>query len=143
MSSMGLEKSYRLIPREMSVEYNALESGLDRFVHPSKGEFIGRDAVVAAQEKGLRWNFVTLEVHGVDDADARGSEAIHKDGKLVGRATNGGFAWRLNKSIALAMVKPEYSAVGTELEISILGKDYKVTIIPESPFDPENERLRG
>ncbi len=143
MSSMGLEKSYRLIPREMSVEYNALESGLDRFVHPSKGEFIGRDAVVAAQEKGLRWNFVTLEVHGVDDADARGSEAIHKDGKLVGRATNGGFAWRLNKSIALAMVKPEYSAVGTELKISILGKDYKATIIPESPFDPENERLRG
>lgn len=142
MLSMGIEKSYRLIPREMSVEYNALESGLDRFVHPNKGAFIGRDAVVAAREKGLRWNFVTLEVHGVDDADARGSEAIYKDGKLVGRATNGGFAWRLNKSVALAMVRPDYSALGTELEINILGKNYKATIVPESPFDPENARLR-
>lgn len=142
MLSMGIEKSYRLIPREMSVEYNAYESGLDRFVHPNKGEFIGRDAVVAAREKGLRWNFVTLEVHDVDDADARGSEAIYKDGKLVGRATNGGFAWRLDKSIALAMVRPEHSVIGTELEINILGKNYSATIIPESPFDPENERLR-
>lgn len=143
MLSMGIEKSYRLIPREMSVEYNAFESGLDRFVHPNKGEFIGRDAAVAAREKGLRWNFVTLEIHGVEDADARGSEAIYKDGKLVGRATNGGFAWRLNKSIALAMVKPEHAAIGTELEINILGKNYKATIVPESPFDPENERLRA
>lgn len=142
MLSMGIEKSYRLIPREMSVEYNAYESGLDRFVHPNKGAFIGRDAVMAAREKGLRWNFVTLEVHGVDDADARGSEAIYKDGKLVGRATNGGFAWRLDKSIALAMVRPEHATLGNELEINILGKNYKATIIPESPFDPENERLR-
>ncbi|MBX8803515.1 dimethylglycine dehydrogenase, partial [Ochrobactrum sp. MR28] len=85
----------------------------------------------AAREKGLRWNFVTLEIHGVEDADARGSEAIYKDGKLVGRATNGGFAWRLNKSIALAMVKPEHAAIGTELEINILGKNYKATIVPE------------
>ncbi len=143
MLSMGIEKSYRLIPREMSVEYNAFESGLDRFVHPDKGAFIGRDAVIAAKEKGLRWNFVTLEVYGVEDADARGSEAIYRDGKLVGRATNGGFAWRLNKSIALAMVKPEHAATGTELEINILGKNYKAVIVPESPFDPENERLRA
>ena len=29
MDSLRLEKSYRLIPREMSIEYSALESGLD------------------------------------------------------------------------------------------------------------------
>ena len=26
-----------------------------------------RDALVAAREKGLNWNFVTMEVHGVGD----------------------------------------------------------------------------
>lgn len=143
MSAMSLEKSYRLVPREMSVEYNAFESGLDRFVHPSKGEFIGRDAVVAAREKGLRWNFVTMEVHDIVDADARGSEPLYKDGVLIGRATNGGFGFRLNKSLALGMVRPEYSAVGTEIEIQILDKVHKATILDESPFDPENERLRS
>ena len=46
MDALRLEKSYRLIPRELSIEYCALESGLDRFVHPNKGQFIGRDALV-------------------------------------------------------------------------------------------------
>ena len=36
MDSMRLEKSYRLIPREMSIEYSAFESGLDRFIRLDK-----------------------------------------------------------------------------------------------------------
>ena len=145
MSSLSIEKSYRLVPRELSIEYNAYESGLDRFVHPNKGQFIGRDAIVEAKQKGLNWNFVTMEVHGVGDgdSDARGSEPLYRNGQLVGRATNGGFGFRVNKSLALGMVKPEHSAVGTELEIKILGKIFKATIIPESPYDPENKTLRA
>jgi dimethylglycine dehydrogenase len=145
MSSMAIEKSYRLIPRELSIEYNAYESGLDRFVHPNKGQFIGRDALVEAREKGLTWNFVTMEVHGITDdwSDVRGSEPIYAHGKLIGRATNGGFGFRCNKSLALAMVQPEHAALGTELEVKILGKQFKTTVIPESPYDPENVALRG
>jgi dimethylglycine dehydrogenase len=145
MSSLSIEKSYRLVPRELSIEYNAYESGLDRFVHPNKGQFIGRDAIVDAKQKGLAWNFVTMEVHGVGDgdSDARGSEPLYRNGQLVGRATNGGFGFRVNKSLALGMVKPEHAAVGTELEIKILGKIFKATIIPESPYDPENKTLRA
>ena len=145
MSSLSLEKSYRLIPRELSIEYSAYDSGLDRFVHPNKGQFIGRDALVAGRAKGLDWNFVTTEVHGVTDAgsDARGSEPIHKAGKLVGRATNGGYGWRCGKSLALAMVKPEFAALGTELDITILGEKKRAVVIAESPWDAENVRLRG
>jgi dimethylglycine dehydrogenase len=145
MSSLSIEKSYRLIPRELSIEYSAYESGLDRFVHPAKGQFIGRDALVAGKEKGLTWNFVTMEVHGITDdhSDARGSEPIYANGKLIGRATNGGFGWRVNKSLALAMVQPAYSALGTALEIKILDKIFKTTVIGESPYDPDNVKLRG
>lgn len=145
MSSLSIEKSYRLVPRELSIEYNAYESGLERFVHPNKGQFIGRDAVVEAKQKGLTWNFVTMEVHGVTDkdSDARGSEPLYHNGQLIGRATNGGFGFRVNKSLALGMVRPEHSAVGTELEIKILGKLFKATVIPESPYDPENKTLRA
>jgi dimethylglycine dehydrogenase len=145
MSSLSVEKSYRLVPRELSIEYSAYESGLDRFVHPNKGQFIGRDALVAGREKGLNWNFVTLEVHGVtgEDSDARGSEPIYAKGKLVGRATNGAYGWRAGKSLALAMVKPEHAGLGTELEIKILGAMFEATVIPESPYDPENAALRS
>jgi dimethylglycine dehydrogenase len=45
--------------------------------------------------------------------------------------------------LALAMVKPDYSALGTELEIKILDKIFKTTVIAESPYDGENIKLRG
>lgn len=145
MSSMSIEKSYRLVPRELSIEYSAYESGLDRFVHPGKGQFIGRDALVEGKERGLNWNFVTMEVHGITDqnSDARGSEPLYHNGKLIGRATNGGFGFRIGKSLALGMVRPEHAAFGTELEVKILGDKFKATVIPESPYDPENTALRS
>jgi dimethylglycine dehydrogenase len=142
MTAMAIEKSYRLIPRELSIEYNAYESGLDRFIKPNKGEFIGREAVVRKREEGLDWNFATLEVHGVTDADARGNEAIYKDGVLVGRATHGSYGWRTGKSLALAMLRPEQAETGNALSIRILGKLYDATVVAESPFDPDNEALR-
>ncbi|HLY58226.1 MAG TPA: FAD-dependent oxidoreductase [Stellaceae bacterium] len=143
MDSLRLEKSYRLIPREMSIEYAILESGLDRFARLDKGNFLGRDGLVAWARKGFRNRFVTLEVHGVTDADARGSEPIHHAGRLVGRTTSGGYGWRLGKSLALGMVFPELGELGTELDVTILGERHKATVIEESPFDPKNDRLRG
>ena len=151
MDSMRLEKSYRLIPREMSIEYAALESGLERFVRLDKeGDFLGKQGLLNWQKRGFENAFVTLEVHGVTDAgtdesaaDARGSEAIYKDGKLVGRATSGGYGFRTAKSLALGLVQPAMAEIGTELEIEILGKAHKATVIEESPYDPRNEKLRG
>jgi dimethylglycine dehydrogenase len=143
MGAMAVEKSYRNMGRELSIEYNAYESGLDRFLRPEK-PFIGRDALVAYKDNGLKWNFVTTVVEGNSDVDARGSEAIYNPaGELVGRATGGGYGWRVGKSVALAMVKPEYAAVGTKLRIRILGDLYDATVVPESPFDPDNAVLRG
>ena len=98
---------------------------------------------MAAHAAGDRWQIVTMEVHGVTDADARGSEAIYHDGALVGRATSGGFGWRTGQSLALAMVPPALAGVGTTFDISILGVNHAATIIPDSPFDPDNDRLRG
>ena len=144
MDSMRLEKSYRLIPREMSIEYSALESGLDRFVRLDKTcDFIGKQALLDWQARGFANQFVTLEVHGVTDADARGSEALYQDGKLVGRATSGGYGFRVEKSLALGLVRPDMASVGTQLEIEILGERYAATVLEESPYDPENMALRG
>jgi dimethylglycine dehydrogenase len=143
MDSIRIEKSYRLIGTELSIEYAAYESGLERFVHPNKGDFLGRDALVRWRERGFSNAFVTLEVHDVADADALGNNPIYGDGALVGRATAGNYGFRVGKSLALAMVRPELSAPGTELEMDILGTRHRVTVIPESPYDPENLRLRA
>jgi dimethylglycine dehydrogenase len=53
MDSLRIEKTYKLIGTEMSIEYSPFESSLDRFVHLNKGNFIGRDALVQWQQKEI------------------------------------------------------------------------------------------
>jgi len=143
MDALRLEKSYRLVPRELSIEYAALESGLQRFVKFDKPDFIGKAGLSRWQEEGFRWQFVTAEMHGADGVDARGSEPIYRAGELVGRSTSGGYGWRVEKSLVLGMVAPECATVGTQMEIEVLGQRYALVVIDESPFDPDNARLRS
>ena len=143
MNSLRVEKSYKLVGTELSIEYSPYESGLDRFVHPNKGDFIGLAALNRWREKGFSNKLVTMEVHGVTDADVLGNNPIYSNGSVVGRATGGDFGFRLNKSLALGMVKPDLANIGQDLEIDILGKIHKVSIIEDSPYDPENKLLRA
>ena len=143
MDSMRFEKSYRMVGTELSVEYAALESELGRFVHLDKGDFIGRDALQRWMERGFSNRLVTVEVHDATDADALGNNPLFVDGELIGRATGGNYGFRVEKSLALAMVKPELAEIGTEVEMDILGTKHRACVIPESPYDPENEKLRG
>ena len=143
MDALRLEKSYRMIGAELSIEYAALESGLERFVRLDKGKFIGRDGLLAWRERGFANAFATLEVEDVRDADALGNNPLLHAGELVGRATSGGYGHRLGKSLALAMLRPELARPGARLEIEILGERHSASVLPESPFDPGNERLRS
>ncbi|MXZ32564.1 MAG: aminomethyl transferase family protein, partial [Gammaproteobacteria bacterium] len=143
MDSMRMEKSYRMVGTELSIEYSAFESAMDRFVKPDKGDFLGRDALLASREAGLDNLLVTLEVHDVEDADVLGNNALLKNGQTVGRATSGNFGFRTNKSLALGMLPPDLAQPGTEVEVEILGKTFPATVVPDSPFDPTNERLRA
>jgi len=144
MDAMRLEKSYRLVGTELSIEYAALESGLHRFVHLNKGDFKGQRQLSEWQAAGFANSMVTLEVHDTVDADAIGGNPIMlPDGQVIGRATSGGYGFRLEKSLALAMVRTDLATVGTELMIDILDKRFRATILEESPYDSENQRLRA
>jgi dimethylglycine dehydrogenase len=143
MDSLRMEKTYKLVGTEMSIEYSPMESGLDRFIHMNKGNFIGRDALVEFQKKGLINKMVTLEVKDITDADALGNNPIFKGDKVVGRATGGNYGFRVQKSLAIAMVSPEFANIGTELSMDILGKIHKVEVIEDSPYDPNNDLIRA
>ncbi len=143
MDSLRIEKSYRLPGRELSIEYAALESGLDRFVAENKGDFHGRNGLSEWKSRGFLYGFATLEVHGVTDADALGNNPIYLDGKVIGRATSGGYGHRIQKSLVLAMINPSNIKIGMKVKIDILGNKFDASIIEESPYDPENEKLKA
>ena len=142
MDSLCIEKSYRMVGTELSIEYAALESGLERFVRLDKGDFVGREGLVEWQARGFANRFATLQVDGLQDADPLGNNPLYMDGEMVGRSTSGNYGFRLQKSIALAMIQPSLTDVGTELEIEVLGERYAATVVPESPWDGGNVRLR-
>ena len=143
MDMLRIEKSYKLVGQELSIEYSALESGLERFVREDKGDFMGRDGLQQWRERGFAWQCATLEVRDIADADPLGSNAIFDGDKMVGRATSGNFGPRLGKTLALAMIPPSLAKIGTELQIDVLGKKHPAIVVAESPYDPQNKILRG
>jgi dimethylglycine dehydrogenase len=144
MESLRLEKSYRMWGSDMTPDYTPLEASLDRFVRLKKGPFIGREALEKQLAAGVPNRFVTLEVHGVTDADPLGNEPLFdRGGRMIGRATSGYYGHCLHKSLAIGYVRADHSAVGTELQIEILGERKAATVVRESPYDPDNLELRA
>ena len=144
MESLRLEKSYRMWGSDLSPDYTPYESGLDRFVRLNKGSFIGKEALEAQLKNGVPHRFITFEVHDVTEADALGNEPLFDaKGTLVGRATAGYFGHALDKSLGLGYVTPDFAAVGGELQIEILGERKRVTVLVDSPYDPENQELKA
>ena len=113
-------------------------------MHLNKGDFIGRQALSEWQERGFANAMVTLEVHDTVDADAIGGNPVMlPGGEVIGRATSGGYGFRLDKSLAMAMVRPDLAEVGMKLEIDILDRRLSATVVEESPYDPTNEKMRA
>ena len=144
MESLRLEKSYRMWGSDMTPDYTPFEASLDRFVRINKGPFIGRQALERQLAGGVPNRFVTIEVHGVGDADPQGNEPLFdRGGRIVGRATSGYYGHCLRKSLAIGYVKADFATLGTELGIEILGQRKQGTVVQESPYDPDNLQLRA
>ncbi len=144
MESLRLEKSYRMWGSDLTRDYTPFEVSIDRFVRMNKGPFIGREALEAQLKNGVPNRFITVEVHGVVDADPLGNEPLFDlQGNMVGRATAGYYGHFIKKSLAIGYVNPAFTTPGTELEIEILGERKRATVLIESPYDPENLALKA
>lgn len=142
MNSLRLEKSFGIWNAEFMQDRTPGMTGMDRWIAWDKGEFHGKDA--ARQEKDgntAPLRLVTLEVDS-DGADASGYEPIWKDGKRVGYVTSGGYGHTVGKSLAMALLEPDYLALGTELSVHIVGVERTARVIPASPHDPQGACMR-
>jgi dimethylglycine dehydrogenase len=144
MESMRMEKSYRMWGSDLTRDYTPFEAGLDRFVRMDKATFVGREALQRQLSGGVPHRFATLAVHDVVDADPVGNEPLFDStGRLVGRTTSGYYGHTLRKSLAIGYVDPGFEAVGTKLQIEILGERRQATVLADSPYDPHNQDLKA
>jgi len=143
LDSLRLEKGYRAWKQDLSTDYTILQGGLERFVKWDKPDFVGKRALLSEKQRGAGKRFVTLVVEA-GECDAPYMSTIWKRGEIAGETLSGGFGHRVDKSLALGMVRSDLAEPGTELEVEIFGERFKAIVQPEQAvWDPANERLRG
>ena len=142
LDSMRLEKAYRLWGADMSADWTPLQAGLGRFVRLDKGDFIGREALLAAKARGPERELACLVVDA-DDADCHGFEPVFDRADPIAYVASGGYGHTVEQSIALAYLPVAKAVPGTELEIGVLGERRRATVVEQPLYDPSNERLLG
>jgi dimethylglycine dehydrogenase len=144
LMSLRIEKGYGSWGREYSPEYWPQEVRLAGLVKMDK-DFLHKEAVAGVMAKDPRETLVLLHLDEVDvvasNADATGGEPIFKDGKGVGRITSGSYGYSVGMSLALGYVRG--AVAGDAVEVMVLGRPHRATILAEPPFDPKGEQLRG
>jgi len=141
VESMRMEKGYLHWKADLITEFNPFETGLDRFVRMDK-EFIGKSALEKMVEDGPRKLLVSLEID-CDHAPAHGGASVYAGDDLVGTVTSAAWGYRVGKNLAYAFVEPESAAVGTPLQVDVLGIPQSATVIAPSPYDHGGAILSG
>jgi dimethylglycine dehydrogenase len=143
LDSLRVEKGYRAWKGDLSTDYTILQGGLERFVKWDKPEFKGRAALLAEKQRGVTKRFVTLTVDA-GECDAPYMSTLWHEGKVVGETTSGAWGYRVEKSVALGMLRSDLAAAGTELEVEIYGERFRAVVQKDEPlWDPANERIRA
>jgi 4-methylaminobutanoate oxidase (formaldehyde-forming) len=142
IDSLRLEKGYRVWGADITPDETPYEAGLDVAVKLDKGDFVGREALLAAKERPLERKLACLVL---DDprSVALGSEPVRMDGEVLGRVTSGGYGYVVERSIAYAYVPAESAEAGRPVEVEIFGEWVAGTIADEPLWDPTGARIRA
>lgn len=126
--TLRFEASLPLYGHEISAEINPLEGGFKYFVKLDKAsDFIGKEALNKQWKEGLKRKLAGFEM--IDRGIPREGYEIQKDGKVIGHVTTGYMSPTLKKNIGNALIAPEYTELGTEIDIMIRNKPAKAKII--------------
>ena len=142
VEAMRMEKGFLHWKADLITEFDPFETGLDRFVKLEKGDFIGRDALVARQTKEPSKRLITLDVAATHAPAHSGASVIAND-VVVGTITSGEWGHRVDKNLAYAFVDADVADVGSLLELDLCGNLVPVKVIKPSPYDPDHTLMRG
>jgi glycine cleavage system T protein (aminomethyltransferase) len=126
-NTLRLEAGMCLYGHEIDLETTPLEAGLGWICKLDKGDFLGRETLVAQRSAGVARELVGFEM--LDKRIGRDGYPVAISGREVGRVTSGGPSPTLRKNIGMAYVPPENSGAGTEIGIGIRGQVVPARII--------------
>jgi aminomethyltransferase len=129
-NTLRLEAAMALYGHEISDSVNVFEANLGRYAKLDKGDFVGREALLAVQAAGgPQRKLVGLEM--VERGIGRdGYPVLSLEGQPIGVVTSGSPAPFLKKNIALAFVPVEFAGLDTEVAVEIRGQGVKAKVVP-------------
>ena len=124
--TLRLEAAMPLYGHELNESLDPVQAGLGWAVKLDKGDFIGRDAIRAADPaRPIR---IGLELDG--KRAAREGSTILQGTTPIGTVTSGSYVPGLEKSIAMGYVTPQFRTLGTALAIDVRGTSIPATVVP-------------
>ncbi len=128
--TLRLEAGLPLHGHELGEGITPLQAGLGWVVRWDKGDFRGRDALLAERERGVARKLRGLLVEG--RRPPRSGYPVLVAGVAVGEITSGNFSPVLGQAIALAFLPPDV-ADGSAVEIDVRGSRVPA-IVTKPPF---------
>jgi aminomethyltransferase len=136
--TLRLEARLSLYGNDIDETTNPYEARLGWTVKLDKGDFRGRDALVAIKEAGPSRKLVGFEMTG-RGIGRHGYPIVDGTGEKIGEVTSGSPSPTLGKNIGLGYVPSEMAKIGTELGIEIRGKVIGAKVV-KTPFYKRSEK---
>ena len=134
--TLRLEAGLPLHGHELGPGITPLQAGLGWVVRFDKGDFRGRDALLAEKERGVARRLRGLLVEGRQIP--REGCPVLVSGEQAGEVTSGNFSPVLERGIALAFLPPDV-ADGVSVEIDVRGRTVPATVV-KPPFISQGDR---
>jgi len=131
LDSLRMEKGYRYYGTDLTLLDNPFEAGLGFCVQLDKGDFNGRDALVAARESGIKRRLRTLAVGGDEYLPIYGGEAVHADGKVVGRVRSCAYGFTAKHNLAYSYLPIEIER-GGKVQVEVFGQLVAATVTSDA-----------
>lgn len=135
--TLRLEMCYPLNGADLSYERTPWEAGLGFFVDIMKEDFVGKTALVAQKEAGLKSKLCAIKVTD-RSPPLRSHYPILANGTRIGETTSGALSPSLGYGIAMGYLPLEYSKAGTKVEVEIRQKTYPA-VVSSKPFYKKSE----
>lgn len=145
LDSCRIEKGFRHFGHDITDEDHVLEAGLGFAVKTKKGEFIGRDAVLAKREEGLSRRLVQFQLKDPEPLLFH-NEVVVRDGEIVSIITSGNYGHHLGGAIGLGYVpsvgESADDVLASTYEIEIAGERHEAIASLKPLYDPGSLRVR-
>jgi 4-methylaminobutanoate oxidase (formaldehyde-forming) len=143
LESLRLEKGYRYFGAELTPRETPFEAGLERFVRLGKGDFVGRDALMArhaAERNGPARRLRTVTLGGADWAPIYGGEAVRIGGEVVGRLRSAAFGYTVGRTVGTTYL-PASMAESTPIEVDVFAGRIAGEVAADALVDPAGDRM--